>query len=197
MSGESYRSIAKRTGLSAAALLRHKPHIPQELMRLEYVKRLANADSVLETLRIHGERLQLMSDACDRYLRDPADLTRYDVGPRAHDIEVVYEEGPDDDGEEGGAGRRPERKKALLSDLLHKVEGGGMPVYEIRWKISDPRDLALKTANTIGSQLELIARLSGELLAAKTAVQVNTQIINEAPKAPPGFEEILKALDGR
>ena len=41
-------------------------------------------------LRRCFERVNLLFDACDRWLRDADDPSRYDIGPRAAEVLVTY-----------------------------------------------------------------------------------------------------------
>jgi hypothetical protein len=101
------------------------------------------------------QRVNLLFDACDRWLRDAEDPSRYDVGPRAEEVSVVYVE--------AGYDGRPVRRKAPLSELLARVEGLDLTVRLVEVKHSDPRDLLLKTAGRLQGHLELLAKLVGEL----------------------------------
>jgi hypothetical protein len=112
-------------------------------------------------------------------LRDPEHPERYDLGPRATDITVIYEAeedkdspgDPDDEDSNVKVKRVKVRKKALLSELLAVIPN----LFVVSIKVADPRELILKTHRETRDDLELIAKLSGELLAVKTAVQVNVQ----------------------
>ena len=105
------------------------------------------------------ERIHLLFDACDRWLRDADDPTRYDIGPRAEDIKVIYLE--------NGANGKPVKRKARLSHLLEQVDqakkDNGYSLLMVESKHADPRDLVLKTADRLQQQIELLARLMGEL----------------------------------
>jgi transposase-like protein len=52
VSGESYRSVAKRFGLSESAVYRHKTeHLPAHLLKAREVEEVAQADDLLEQVR--------------------------------------------------------------------------------------------------------------------------------------------------
>ena len=197
---KSLRDIARQTGFSKDALARHRRHLPKSLMKAAEAEKVAHADSVLEMIRVHGERIQLLYDACDRYLRDPERPERYDLGPRDTDVTVIYDTeedrdtpGDPDDEEDRVESRRVKvRKKALLSELI-----AGVPnIFTISYKIADPRELILKTAVVLRGQLEMIAQLSGELMAAKIEVH-NTQVNIHQDMSPATarlVEEMTKSL---
>jgi hypothetical protein len=100
------------------------------------------------------ERVNLLYDACDRWLRDPDDPTRYDIGARAEDVNVIYSEAD---------GERTVQRKAKLSLLLAKLEDGKVDVHRAEWRHADPRELVLKTHGQLQSSLELLAKLAGQL----------------------------------
>jgi transposase-like protein len=52
VSGESYRSVAKRFGLSESAVYRHKAeHLPAHLLKAKEIEEVAQADDLLEQVR--------------------------------------------------------------------------------------------------------------------------------------------------
>lgn len=174
MAAEPLRDIAKRTGTSAASLHRHKTeHLPVLLVRAEERRQEAHGASlraqdaaqagetdavaldVMEELRGALSRVRLLSDACDRWLRDPADPSRYTLDPRADDVSVIYAE--------KGSDGRPVQKRAKLSALLARLDDAGVDVQRGEWRHADPRDLVLKTYDRLRDTFELLARLVGDL----------------------------------
>lgn len=154
----SFRNIAERFSVSAAALHRHKvDHLPQALLRAQEARTEANAVDVMSELERCFERINLLFDACDRWLRDPTDPSRYNIGPRAEEIQVIYIE-PQEDG-------FPVRRKSSLAELLERIEQAqpGRAVRMVEAKHADPRELVLKTAGRLQPQIELLAKLLGEL----------------------------------
>jgi hypothetical protein len=65
LSGESYRSIAKRFEASESAVYRHKDsHIPTELSKAQEAKELAQADTLLDQVRnLRQKALNLLDQA--------------------------------------------------------------------------------------------------------------------------------------
>jgi hypothetical protein len=174
--GGSYTEIVSLYSVTKPALSRHKAeHLPATLVQAKQVEDVARADGLLEELQRITTRVNLLFDACDRWLRDPDDPTRYEIGPRVEDVKVTYEIF-----EAGDNGRpRTIRKKARLSDLLRQInrENGDEFTYTlVETKHADPRDLVLKAAASLRDQLELLARLMGELQEGSTvSVLVNPQ----------------------
>jgi len=216
VAGGTFRNIAERFGTSAAALYRHKDQHLRELLaravRHEEVQAAtlqaqvdaqedheqARAINLMDELRQAVQTVHLVRAACDRYLRDPDDPTRYDVSPRAEDVQVIYVE-PGLDG-------KPVRKKERLSYLLGRLEGGGVGVDRAETKYADPRDLILKTVTTLQGPLELFAKLVGDLderpqvnvLVAPEWVQVRAAVLaalRPYPEARAAVADRLLALE--
>jgi len=163
--GVPYRQIAKQFGITTSSLVRHKKHMAKDLVPATKVEEVAKADRLMSEVERLARHVNKMLAACDEYLTDPENPAKYDIGPRADDIEVVYLENIE--------GKRV-RKKRLLSELLEKVEGQGVPLH-VRYKIADPRDLILKTIDRLHNLAELLAKVTGELREAQTNIQI-TQI---------------------
>lgn len=154
--GAPARRIVEQYGLSKGAVGRHQAdHLPAALLKGEEAREEVRSLGLVEQLERWLERVNLLFDACDRWLRDPEDPSRYDIGPRAEDLKVVFSEaGPDG---------TPVRKKKKLSELLALVEGTARVVELVETKHADPRELILRTHARLQSHQELIAKLLGEL----------------------------------
>lgn len=151
---EPNRRIAARFQLSEAAVRRHRSdHLPATLAEAKDAEAVAHGTNVLEGLKEAIGRVQMLSDACDTWLRDADDPTRYDIGPRAEEIAVTYLE---------PIGDKLVKRKARLSELLSlALEGRSVMLVETRY--ADPRELILKSYDRLQGQLELIAKLIGQL----------------------------------
>lgn len=174
VNGEPMRAIAGRfVPLKTSSIHRHKEnHLPKSMLKAESAKADALSIDVMAELRQCIERVSLLSDACDRWLRDPDDPTRYDIGPRSEDVKVTYEE-------EVGTEDRPRmiRRKAPLSELLQRIEGR-YTVTAVETKYADPRELLLKSYDRLQGRLELVAKLLGELESQPTVnININPQWI--------------------
>jgi len=156
--------------LTEMSLMRHKKnHLPKVLSKAKEAQEIVQGDIVMAELKRCFKRINLLFDACDRWLRDADDPSRYDIGPRAEDVRITYLE----PGQDGG---RP--KKAPISQLLARIEGTGYKVESWESKHADPRELVLKTANRLQGQIELLAKLTGELPPEKILVQFEP-VINQ------------------
>jgi hypothetical protein len=83
----------------------------------------AHAIDLIAELAKQLARANLMSDACGRWLRDPADESRYEIGPRAGEIIVTYME-------HVGEGQFAQRKAPLAALLARVEEHGGVKASE-------------------------------------------------------------------
>lgn len=132
-------------------------------------------------------KVRLLMDACDAWLRDAKDPTKYDIGPRANEVIVTYLE---NDGEGGQV-----KAQAKLSDLLNRLENGGMLAIRGETKHADPRELILKTAQetrqTITQAVELVSRIA-EVKAMQAFRESLLEEINKV--APDVAARIAKAI---
>jgi hypothetical protein len=100
--------------------------------------RLAHAIDLAADFGEQHHRLKKFSDAIDAWLTDPDDPERYDIGPRASEVMVVY-----DDLSDCSAKGAPRRKRARLSHLLaHVAEQSGGSIRPVSGEASfaDPRE---------------------------------------------------------
>lgn len=147
------RTIADQYSVSKAAIIRHRDkHLPAALIDAQAANDQVSAIQVTAELTRLYAKVGMLLDACDRWLRDPEDPTRYDVGARSTDIQVIYTE----DGPNG----KPVRRKRPLSALLGELQQEGLDVALVEARHADPRDLLLKTAAQLREQLAFLANLT-------------------------------------
>lgn len=188
MQGETVPTVAARYGLSAFTIRNHRDkHLLPDLAAVEGAAEKVRAGNILVELRRHCERVALLSDACDEYLRDPVDPSRYDVGARAEEVTVIYVE--------EGADGQPVRKKATLAELLAKVDAGGMDVRRVEIKHADPRDLLLKCYDRQESHQRLIGQLVG-LLKSGGDTTINLSVHPVFVKVQQVIQEVLAPYPG-
>lgn len=155
-----YRDIARHYALSKDALLRHKAdHLLAEIVAAWQAERQANGLELAAELRGWMDTITKLLRACDEWLTDPEDAGRYDLGPRAHEVTIHYEER-----EVAGDGRTLVlRRKATLAALLARVERARRTVTLVETKHADPRKLLLDTAKTLEGHLRLLAEIAGKV----------------------------------
>lgn len=141
------------------------------------------------------DRMRKLYDACDDYLKDPANPDRYELGPRAWEIDIVYRTvEPDTD--------KMITRKESLDTLLLKLDEHGYQPWEVRMKHADPRKLIVETAGAITRQLELMAKIEGSIQDTVVNVTLDQkflvlkQIIMDATKEAPQVRlKIAEALE--
>jgi hypothetical protein len=127
------------------------------LQELRAADRRERAVVVETELNRASRHLNKLLDACDDWLTDPDDPSRYTLEARANELTVVY-----DDWNDVNDKGQPRRKRESLSNLLKTLwKGSKVSALTITSKSADPRDLIVKTAGEIKGQLELFARLQG------------------------------------
>ncbi len=193
VANESYRNIAERFGTSATALTRHKAeHLPGALVQATKAQQESDAIDVMTELRRCFTRINKLFDACDAWLTDPDDPTRYTLEPRANEVQVIYTE--------PGPTGKPVHRKAQLATLLERLEGKTVLYSEI--KRADPRELVLRTAAQLESQQEFLAKLIGQLqqegtiniLVAPEFVRIQTVLLHALGPYPEARVAVAAAL---
>jgi hypothetical protein len=146
-------------------------------------------------------RINKLFDACDRWLSDPSDPSRYQLGPRADDVDIIYWEDSNDG--------TPIKRKEKLSVLLYKVNTANKEslTFELaEIKNVDPSALLIKTANHLQRQLELIAKLRGELQDQTTVnvlithpewLSLRTAVLNALEPYPEARYVVIEAINER
>jgi hypothetical protein len=163
-----YRIIAAQWAISTQALQRHKAdHLLAEIVAAWQQERAANGQELAGELRGWMDALTKLLRACDEWLTDPHDPSRYDLAPRAHEVWCHYETG-------GGTGEgRPVRKKERLSALLARLETAGLrepySFVMVEQKSADPRKLIIDTSKALEGHLRLLGEIVGKLQTQGTA----------------------------
>lgn len=124
---------------------------------------LRTADAIATQLEKRHTILVKLLDACDRWLEDPDDPTRYSLAPRTTEIAIHV----------GVTGRG---ERTTLGELLNRAQTAaeGLPVslVENGTKVADTRRLIRDTADTARGVLESLAKVTG-ILRTETKVEVN------------------------
>lgn len=192
------REIARQYEITPAAISRYLNDRLIEKAAKVLAKRdeAHGTDFIAEALQ-QDERVQKLLDACDDYLRDPEDPSRYELGPRSWEIDIVYRTvEPDTD--------KMITRKESLQALLDKLDNAGYQPWEVRMKQADPRKLLLEASNNLRATLELRAKLAGKLIENQTTVNVNLNqywvkfkqiILDATEKAPEVRARIIQAME--
>lgn len=141
------------------------------------------------------EKIEVMINSCDDYLRDPDNPSMYYMGPRATDLMVVYYE----INERGTKSTRP--KKAPLQTLLDRLDGNNIIVDFIETKYADPRDLLNKSSLVLHSSVKALLDASEKIkqwkmleLEEEKLKNSNVMIVEKEIKTIT--ERVVFALEG-
>lgn len=151
--GTSLRSIAFHFKTTHTTLRRHRQCIASELEGLRNAAKIERASDVNKEVERGFSMTHKLLDACDEWLRDPDDPSRYNIGPRAEEIMVTFTERT--------PSGKEKRKKALLSELIEKIENDDRKVLKVRIRHADPRTLFLKAVGALQRQIVILAHLTG------------------------------------
>lgn len=151
ISGMSGSKVAKKYGVSHAVVTRYtRWRLAEAVAEANRKRRQDHGETVLTYMQRMLDTLEKMRSSLVEYLTDPDDDTKFYVGPRAEEIEVVY-----DAPRRNNAGVYREKRK--LSTLLEELRDAH-PEYEfveVNIKTTDARKLLLDTVNATTRQLEL------------------------------------------
>lgn len=167
--GESEGKIAEKYGVSSSAIGRYKQKFLREASQ---AVKIENMDDIVRRLTEYLNTVDEMHDSYVQWLSDPDDPVRISMFPRAKEMQVIYEYA-----DEKG---KTQRAKKTLQYLIDKVEGTlEYRVDEVIPQIKDPREMLLKTIETLNKSLELLAKAKGGLADAKIEVKTVTGNVDE------------------
>lgn len=205
--GANFEGIQRKFGISEKALdtFRKKyvtsatqvmldrvaTSVPLETLHLDVLSELANLSRLAAK----------MLSAADAWLEDPNAPGKYNLNPRTHEVDVVYEQVIP------GDPPRTARKTEKLAKLMRDVEEGlGITVVKGETRTADPRKLLLDAVDTLKPVLELLGKATGQIKPEPPAAQLNVFLgspdwarIEELLVAtlrpwPPALEAAGKAL---
>lgn len=171
---KDYKEISKKYGISVVSLRRYTrdkllPDISKNVGFENYKRGDYTTKAFLYRMEDITERIQKLYNAYDEWLKSPEDENLYEIGPRAGEMEVVYNEMI-----EMSNGKMKKIKKIdTLQNLLNRINVTlGTSTIKVNNKAQDPRALFLKTAEVMEGQLKTMASFCGSL----EKIQNNTQI---------------------
>jgi hypothetical protein len=156
---QPYRRIATQFLVTDSALRRHAAeHLLATIVDAWQAERHRNGLELADELRAWMDTLTKLLRACDEWLTDPDDPTRYTLAPHTTEI-VIHTE------EDRGPDRRPLRRKMKLAEAIALVDGkaGIGDVGLVEAKAADPRKLIIDTAKALEGHLRLLGELVGKL----------------------------------
>ena len=163
--GVPFGEIVKQYGTSKSSLSRYMNDKLLPRAAAEMVKRdMRDGKMVLDEIDGIMEKMKKLLDACDDYLTDPADPTKYSLLPRAWEQDIKYMDYTDKE--------HPIQRTMTVQQLIDKMDKVNIEMQEIKYKHQDPRKIITDAANAMSKQLELLARIQG------TIKDVTINIIN-------------------
>lgn len=182
--GTTYREITERYGLAKSTVSKYVREVAAEFVaaaRKEYD--IIEGTYVLETAGLAAQSLRRLLEACNRYLADPDNPDDFNVGPRATEVDVIF----DVINDQGDIVRT---EKLVLQDALDKVDGlHGNDLSGVRYRHSDPRDLVVKTANAINRQLAVLTNIQEKALGIAADKDARREIVESQV-----WQEVSEAL---
>lgn len=207
-----FRQIAGRFGVGFRAVERHATKHLTDGLKKAVVKHaeLVEETTQLDVLARLGRlvvKAETMLDAADSWLRDPEDPTRYTLGPREHEVFVIWER----EVELGGGRTRTERTRERLAEILKRC-GEKSPsaprldeVMVVETKFADPRKLLLDAVSALKPVLELLGKAYGQIrpdpavtinafLETPEWAKVEGALLESLRPYPPALEAAGRAL---
>lgn len=189
--GMKAADIARKYAVSPAAVSKRVKQLglttlTAAVQPFEARRHVRQSIDAMEQVGRNLEKANLLMDACDEWLRDADDPSKYDIGARSEEIDVTYEVEVSTP-----QGFRVEKRKKPLTFLMDQLEGRDEDGARfIGWKYgeakrADPRDLILKTAQETRGNLSLAADLARTLADIRVMHTFREVTLQEIAKVAP------------
>jgi hypothetical protein len=189
---ESLGKISQRYGVGVSVLSKYRSHkLVPHVEKKEKREEVERAEYIYDTIGEIMGKLKKMLAACDEYLADPVNGQKYYLGPHDSDLRVVYDYVSN--------GRRVQKSEELRS-LIGRMEPElDINVIQVNYKYADPRRLILHTADSVNKQLDLLARLQGQIRTVNVTINnpVLVQIREILLDVVKEYPEIGKRISDR
>src|SRR5689334_7419231 len=154
----SLREIARHYGLHHEALARHAESHIAELVKTAKASDGEEAIELRDELASAFATLKQLTNACSDWLTDPERPGHFYAGPRTSEVEVIYDESPE---EQPGGEVVTVRRKARLSALLERVAGVlGISVVSTAAKmVPNPRETLMQALDKHLKYLYMVRHL--------------------------------------
>jgi hypothetical protein len=137
----------------------------------------------MDQLRQYTERLNTLIEACDQWLQDPADPARYHLGPRAHEVRVIYDVEVE--------GRR-EKREDTLAALLARV-GSEREIRIVELNQADPRELLIRTIREGRQTVAAAVDLARLLVDAQSILAFREVVLAAIKESDPEVSQRIRA----
>ena len=187
--GVSIAEIARKYHIRRQSVSRYRDSkLAIRLKNAHDLADLRDADKLWDAIVSITDRARKLYDACDEYLTDPDDPSKYSLDIRASEIRVIYEV--------PGSNGRPKTRRANLQELIDLVERE-IPINNIEIKGSDIKKVLLDTAKVLTNQLELLAKIQGQIKTIQINIMNNPQFLkfqNAILEATKEVPEVRKKI---
>jgi hypothetical protein len=142
------------------------------------LKRITHGQlDAIELLNQCMRRMMMLSSAHHEFLLDPEDETRYNIGPRSTEIEVIYHD---------PSYEKPQ--KATLQALINRIEKR-FDTESMKWKAADPRSEIRATTTAISALITQMIELAAMLADAAAMQTFRESLLSEIAKVSPDVAE--------
>lgn len=180
----SLSSLEKLYSVSRATLRKHRDNcLPAILADDNKIKDAITGDVLIKQVYDTIALVRKLYTACDDYLTDPDDKDKYFLGPRGHEIEVLYS----DYNDKGNPDRV--QKKADIQQLLDSLDGKYV-IRNVTVKHADPRDLLLKGIGKLQDTVKMIQSSTQNLIEWEHKKRALDKIANEGAAMVTVQEEV-------
>lgn len=189
---KTYNEIKKKYGLNSVNVI--KTFVANRLVypaaQASKREQEDTRDFLMGKLDEIQDYLTKLINACDEWLTDPNDKDKYFLGDRADELTVVWLE-------EQANGKIAKKRDTLqhLLDVALNTERGKALQY-VQTGRTDTRKLMLESLRVAQQQIELIAKITGEMHEITMSVDVYgivlptvVSIINKATESNPGIQK--------
>lgn len=160
-----YRDISRKYGISVDAIRRWQKEQIQKSIKKNPQGFGTSAKEQLDW--IDSECKKIIA-ACKRELGDPDDPDEYDFSPSSEEVDVQYVKIA------GNIKTQP--RKESIADILSRMENAGYLPMKIYYQKTDSRRILLEALKLAKSNIETIAKLTGELSEITINQQMNAQV---------------------
>ena len=172
-SGEKQKIIAARFGITPAAITRYIQNaFARDKVRADQERQVSSGTFILANMMKMLDTLEKMREALVEQLQDPDDPSKFNLSPRADEIEVTYDTIRTIDD-------KVMRQKDTLQNLLEQVRAGTPhEIVSINIKTMDLRKLLLDTVDGVAKQMQLWLNTELAASSVRTDEAIRT-ILNE------------------
>lgn len=151
--GMSCSRFVSKYGISRQSYYNYKNRVTCEPIAHDF---LSDGNALLRVLKEVAATSRLIYESYLQYLSDPENPAIIDPSPRASEIDVICARvNP----KTGGI----VRTRQSLQSLLDEMDEGGYKTSYVRVNTTDVRKLVIEQSNALTKQLELIARIQGQI----------------------------------